>query len=526
MVKTQFSTMKEDQSFFLSLVILLIAFGIGSVVRIQFISDIDYPVNDGGLFYSMTEDLIDNGLRLPKFTSYNNEQIPYAYPPLAFYFMAVIKLATKQPLLQLYRIVPMMVNILVVGAFYLFSSKIIRDRVIMSLSVMIFALLPRTYQWFIMGGGITRGLGFLFATLALACIWAMFSDQSKKLDIVGAILFSSACVLSHPETSLFVIFMAGVFLTYHRISWINLKKGLIVAAGVVVCIAPWILAVYMRHGWDPFLVASGTGHGDWLEIKNFLTLNFGFENKLFLPIVTTLALLAVFLKRDRLTYTLSASILLGYYLFPRSGPNLLTLLVSIVAAIGFSEVLLFSGQDGDQRASLVNTLESNLKPKLILTFFVIYLVLGAYSFRYITERDELAMTDDLLNVYAWLEENAGQDDKIMFYPVAGVDRFWWNDFAAEWFPALTTKSNINTVQGSEWVEGQFQERVTEYEELRLCKDLGPDCVAAWEAKNTLKLNYLVIGQIKSRQDFVEHFIQHPSYHVVYQGEDYLVLSRE
>ena len=38
------------------------------------------------------------------------------------------------------------------------------------MATLAFALIPRSYEWLIMGGGITRAPGMLFALLALAAV--------------------------------------------------------------------------------------------------------------------------------------------------------------------------------------------------------------------------------------------------------------------------------------------------------------------------------------------------------------------
>jgi hypothetical protein len=43
-----------------------------------------FPINDGGLFVVTARDLRFNGFALPSFTTYNNFNIPFAYPPLGF----------------------------------------------------------------------------------------------------------------------------------------------------------------------------------------------------------------------------------------------------------------------------------------------------------------------------------------------------------------------------------------------------------------------------------------------------------
>src|SRR5688572_1119349 len=70
----------------LETLILLAAIIFGFVVRLILVFAGDgFPLNDGGLFYVMVEDLKANDYRLPQYTSYNGGQIPYAYPPAIFY---------------------------------------------------------------------------------------------------------------------------------------------------------------------------------------------------------------------------------------------------------------------------------------------------------------------------------------------------------------------------------------------------------------------------------------------------------
>jgi len=526
MLKDQWQTLHKNKQLFFCYTILALAFLMGSLIRIQFISGSSFPLNDGGLFYQMVEDLLRNNLALPEITTYNNGQIPYAYPPLAFYIVALLNLITRLPLLFLFRFVPLVTSIFVILAYYFLARKLFGNGILTSLSVLFFALLPRSYEWFLMGGGITRGLGFLFAILAIANIWEIFRKTNNWINSVGAILFSAACILTHPETALFVVFLAGVFFVYHSMNWINFKRGLVVTAGVLVLIAPWIITILTKHGLGPFLGAGGTGHKDWLEIKNFITLNFGFENTYFLSIYAVFSLVALFLRRDKLTYFLGGMIIVGYLFFPRSGTNLLTIAISPLAAMGLYELIILSGFEQDRQKGFLTNLENSIKPKIIMVFIIVYLFLGAFTYRHLEGRDNLSLNEDLISVYEWLEANAGEEDGIMFYPPAGAKRFWWNDFASEWFPALTDKSNLTTVQGYEWIEGAYQKKAGDYLALRKCVDIGPACVAKWEAENDVRVDILVIGQASDRQGFVENFDQDENYRIVYSGKEYRIFEKK
>ena len=60
------------------LAILAVAMALGGLIRITFVLIGDgFPLNDGGMFLVMIEDL-KPGFGLPEYTSYNGGDIPYA----------------------------------------------------------------------------------------------------------------------------------------------------------------------------------------------------------------------------------------------------------------------------------------------------------------------------------------------------------------------------------------------------------------------------------------------------------------
>src|SRR3972149_806702 len=67
------------------------AVSLGLVVRLQYVlAAAGLPINDGGMFFAMTEDIRRAGYALPEYTSYNGGAIPFAYSPLGFYLAAVL----------------------------------------------------------------------------------------------------------------------------------------------------------------------------------------------------------------------------------------------------------------------------------------------------------------------------------------------------------------------------------------------------------------------------------------------------
>ena len=73
-----------------SIVFLILSLLVGGYIRLSMALSATFPLNDGGLFYQMTQELVANQFRLPFFTSYNHLNIPFAYPPLAFYLTGAL----------------------------------------------------------------------------------------------------------------------------------------------------------------------------------------------------------------------------------------------------------------------------------------------------------------------------------------------------------------------------------------------------------------------------------------------------
>ena len=123
-----------------STLLLFTALLFGAVVRFWPAITNGFPLNDGGMFYTMIRDLKANHFILPQFTSYNHADIPFAYPPLGFYvaasFSALLHVSELQVLLWL----PALANTISIFIFYKLAEQVLPTRIIAALAVMIYAL--------------------------------------------------------------------------------------------------------------------------------------------------------------------------------------------------------------------------------------------------------------------------------------------------------------------------------------------------------------------------------------------------
>jgi hypothetical protein len=211
---------------------------IGVLIRAFHILSSDFPLNDGGLFFAMTQDLQAADYVLPTNTSYNGGDIPFAYPPFGLYFAGLVDQLTPLSLVDALRFVPLLVTSLTIPAFYLLARSILNTQAAVVASVFAFAAIPRAYIWLLMGGGVTRSFGLLFALLALYQVCRVLKER-KSSTVLWASLFCGLTVLSHLETAWFLAFSVAIFfLTWGR-SRQALNSCLIIMVGTVVIAAPW-----------------------------------------------------------------------------------------------------------------------------------------------------------------------------------------------------------------------------------------------------------------------------------------------
>src|SRR3989344_1560537 len=174
---------------------------IGITVRLSFFIDTDFPINDGGMFYTLVQDILANNFHLPLYSTYNHAGIPFAYPPLAFYLIAVLHKATSLPVIPFFRLIPLISVILSVPVFYALSLQLFRPRTAF-FSTLVFTLLPRSFEWLIMGGGVARAPGLLFALLTLR-FYLKIPHSPTLRSLLPTSLFLSFTLLTHLEWAVF-----------------------------------------------------------------------------------------------------------------------------------------------------------------------------------------------------------------------------------------------------------------------------------------------------------------------------------
>jgi hypothetical protein len=248
-----------------SSIFLLIALLLGGAVRWKVIEGREFPLNDGGFWYVFANALISNDFTLPSTVYFNGGDLPTYYPPLAAYFIAALSKALSIDVLVLLLWIPFILSVLMILVFYYLACKLYPDVIHPRFAVIIFALYPDSYRWFLMGGGVSRSLGIIFMMGSIGLL--LNHDLNYKKIVLAGICIGLA-ILSHPVAGLLTIISIGILIFLSRI---RVSTALItgsIASGLVL---PWLLLVVNRVGITPFISAFMTGKKSLLEPLDILT---------------------------------------------------------------------------------------------------------------------------------------------------------------------------------------------------------------------------------------------------------------
>lgn len=468
----------------ISLLIVLGAFLLGGWFRIMPAWLAGFPVNDGGMFYTMIQDLQASRYALPLFTAYNNLHIPYIYPPLGFYAGAAITglLELSTPLAVI-RWLPGLLNALTIPAFYLLAKEITGNRFHGALSTLVFAFIPHMTAWLSMGGGLTRAPGMLFMLLALTFIHRVFTADAGS-GIWGAVIFGGLTVLSHTEATLYMMALGIYIWAMKSRSARGLIHGIVIAAGALILASPWLFTVIARHGITPFISAGATSLRDSWSVLRLVNIDF-FTEEPYLDLFGAAGVLGLALLAARREFFLPGMFLVIALVNPRSAHTVGNIPLSMAAAwfvLYFLKPYLITGNDGEKNRKPVNA--------AILSAILIPFIFGnmLYYETLLAERHvSLAERD----AFQWIKENTPANRA--FLVITGETNGFC-DSVSEWFPALTGRRSAATLQGNEWIRGNnFGEFIADTQALQSCANKGLECILRESKRFESDFDYLYVS---------------------------------
>lgn len=415
---------------------LLLAAALAGAVAFRFylLLALDFPVNDGALFLEFVKTTAETFPYLPTFADYNGLVLPFAYPPLSFWIgAAATKLGADS--LSVIRIMPILLNILYVLLFALLLLKSGRSRLFTALAILFFAVNLRSFEWLLMGGGLTRGLGSLFLMLALLAATVPDEGRGRAISLGRMVLAGAAvgaAILSHLEWG--IVAAASVLLSC-ALRGVSFKQfvtsSVIAGLSASALVLPWLLFVVQIHGLEPFLAAGGTSGWDMGHIAGRLI---GIGSMALAS--NALAVLGAVVLVVRRQWFWVGFILICVILTPRHAQTPAMLAVAVFSAQGIISAVELGGRFIRSRKLLIGSVAALVAALLTLNLYRTQLH-SPLSFRILPPEMRQAM--------AWVAANeAGKRFAII------NDRQWPNDSSGEWFPSLASARSVTTVQGREW----------------------------------------------------------------------------
>ena len=506
----------------------------GVYVRVQPVLQSEFPLNDGGLFSVMIRQIQAADYALPFKVAYNGTQIPFAYPPLALYLAAAISDLTRTDVIQVLRVVPAILTLLTLGAFYLLARSVIQWKPALAAAMLFFALLPGSYVWQLMGGGITRALGLLMSLLALHQAYRFYTRGSWFAWVL-MVVFSAATILAHTEWALFLaVSILSLFL------WQGKDRRAIlmsILAGVIVLIAtaPWWATAFGRYGLAPFFAASESG--SWLSL---LFSEPGESPSLVLVAAIVAAVAAIPLRAaqdDRQLFVVGWIGLITLVDFRAYAQ-----LISVPAALGagYAAAALVAWiirraartsraarGDQDEEPRVSHGPREVFTRRAVLCIALIAIGCGLFAnvaFAGVARRGLVALSPDERAPMSWAAAETPVTSKFLI--VSGVG--WAIDRVSEWFPVLAERESITTVQGSEWLPGVFSRRQEAFAEGNRCGGRDITCLQQWQDPTGLSFShvYLVKTENPSCCTALRAALEKdPSYALVFDGPAATVFAR-
>jgi hypothetical protein len=503
---------------------------IGLTVRLVAPLQSNFPLNDGGLFYAMIVDLQKAGYVLPFYVNYNAASIPFAYPPLAFYLTGWLADFLRIPVLDLLRILPAIISGLTIPAFYFLAREFTSSKIQILLALFAFALLPRDFAWLIMGGGITRSFGLLFALLTMFSAYRFYNGHRTPL-FLSCILFGALTTVTHPEAAVHTAITALVFYLWKDRSLKGLLLSLGVSAGILALTSPWWSTVISRHSAGPFLAAlSASGQDSFNPLVSLILFSrFLFTNEPFLPILAVLGLIGLFASLARRQTLLPAWTLILYIIEPRGGPLYMMIPLALLIGYALDNVILPALRpkgDNPAPANAREALESLFRlkaPRYFLIFLFAYSTLSAYSTSMRT-KDEFSLGPEDLEAFAWVKENTPEDSQFLLVTGQLPLRDAWS----EWFPVLTERHSQATVFGYEWVnDGKFGNRVEAYKDLQACSHEDLNCLDEWDqgSNNPYSHVYIYNSTDPIRFPLTIHLQRDDRYELLFKNDQTMVFQK-
>jgi hypothetical protein len=134
-----------------------------------------------------------------------------------------------------------------------------------------------------------------------------------------------------------------------------------------------------------------------------------------------------------------------------------------------------------------------------------------YGFRQVNT----SLTSAERAVMSWVSDNTPAESHFLLLTGGQSPE---TDAFQEWFPALSARHSITTIQGLEWLLGpKFFDRYSELKALQICDNA--DCIKAWSTRNELEFEYVMLLKSDAENNLSHALENDGKYVMIYQTDE-------
>jgi hypothetical protein len=330
-------------------------------------------------------------------------------------------------------------------------------------------------------------------------------------------------------------FVSAVFL------WIMLSRkrtgflnSVLVGLLVLAVSAPWWGTVLGVHGPGPLLNGAATGAR---ALAVFHLLFFVFTEEPYATVIAILGLLGIAHALLHRKFLLPLWMVIPFFVEGRSAAGPAAIPLAMLAATGLVDVVFAAlnahrTEPAPAESEAAASIPVTAAERGVLLYLTLYLLFSVFQFGFQLSSATLYPPDR--EAMDWIRENTAEDAR--FLVLTGTTSVSC-DSVLEWFPALTGRQSLFTVQGTEWTRGPgFNEYVRSTYAVQGCLLHGDAaCLdsavspAAYEyvyVSKTLRVdNCIPLGTDRTFPYFLEKVGEEASFETVYETEDVVIYVR-
>ncbi len=452
---------------------------VGIALRTLPFSEQFFPLNDGALFLAFAEHIRDGEYFSDPCVRYNGSCIPFAYPPLSFFAVAGLLKAGVSPI-DAAVIYPLALSIMIMIAGFVLVREATDDPAVQLVAFAAIVLQKRSIEFLLMGGGISRSTGALLFLIALIAAFRLREKWTFPALLTCGMAIGGT-VLSHLEWGINAVLGVSILLLVggslpFRTRFVILCLLAGISAAVVL---PWFVWIVSTQGMGPFQSASNAAHWDASLLLGLLNLEI-FPTGL--GLICAIGAGALMQRRDYAWPLMLAAFFIGT---PRHFDSVAVIPTSILLAFGVIATVNLGQRIATEFAEQIAArlaVGAVFGSAFALAGLLYWTINSNPSFR--------QLSPDVQAAADWARDNIGSDAKSVIVSATP----WYISREAEWWPYLSQHTNLNTVQGSEWLgDGKY------FSQIRTADVLTwrGDCVTWFEHKSNLGAVTYIIDVVDS-----------------------------